>query len=99
MPITHRVARYIVDNKEEETKAGNKAPPEQLVVVLDTLVHLPRIHGLLVEIEDFDDEDVEPDFVDELKLVFDAALSSGLDHTFRPYTKLLRKMRHFQRQN
>ena len=54
MPIPYRVARYVLDGKGEEPK---RVPPTQLVVVLDLLVHLPRIFDLLVEIESYDDEE------------------------------------------
>ena len=83
MPITHRMARYVIESKEGEPKSLSRPPP-QLTVVLDLLVHLPHFYGLLIHsVEDYedecDDDDYEPDLVDELKRVFDSAMTCGLE--------------------
>ena len=83
MPITHRMARYVIESKEGEPKSLSRPPP-QLAAVLDLLVHLPHFYSLLVHsVEDYEDDceedDYEPDLVDELKRVFDSAMTCGLE--------------------
>ena len=81
MPITHRVARYVVESKIGEPKSLSRPSP-QLVAVLDLVVHIPRFYNLLISVDDYDDdndEEYEPDLVDELKRVFDSAMSCGLE--------------------
>ena len=84
MPITHRVARYVIESREGEPKSLSRPPP-QLAVALDLLVHLPYFYNILADtVDDYeddcdDDEEFEPDLIDEIKKVFDSAMTCGLE--------------------
>ena len=90
MALNHRVAKYILQDSDDVIESC----PQQIICVLDLLIHLPHFYRILNE-ANYDDipETACSELTDGLKIIFDQSMTYGLESTINVKPLILKMER------